>query len=158
MIKNQKFFGYTLIELLVVLSIISTIFGIGFISYRDFSRRQQVTSAMRAIRSDMRSAQERAISGNKPTGCNGTLQGFAFNVRSAQNYRVEAICNTNVTVSNVNLAQNISMSIPATNPIIFLPIGLGTNLPRNQIETIDVTQTATSYSQSISVSWTGEIK
>lgn len=150
--------GYTLIELLVVLSIISFIFGIGFIGYRDFSRRQQVTSAARGIRSDVKNAQERAISGNKPDGCDGTLQGFAFRVINPTSYSLEAVCNTNVVVKTTTLSENLKLETPSTNPVIFLPIGLGTNIPRGDTVTLSVSQTATSYTQVVTVSWTGEIK
>lgn len=150
--------GYTLIELLVVLSIISVIFGIGFVGYREFSRRQQVISTARGIKSDLKNAQERAISGNKPDGCSGTLQGFAFNVTGVASYSLEAVCDTKVSIKDVALSENLTLTPPSTNPIVFLPIGLGTSLPRDETVTISVTQVATGFTQTVAVSWTGEIK
>lgn len=70
--------GFTLVEILVAIGIMSLIIGIGGISYRDFSNRQQVSSATREIRSALRLAQTRAFSGEKPAGCTGTLLSYSF--------------------------------------------------------------------------------
>lgn len=70
--------GFTLVEILVAIGIMSLIIGIGGISYRDYSNRQQVTSAAREIRSALRLAQTRAFSGEKPSGCNGNLLSYSF--------------------------------------------------------------------------------
>jgi prepilin-type N-terminal cleavage/methylation domain len=44
--------AYTLIEVLVVLSIIGVLFGIGYVSYRDFSRRQELAGVAKNIQGE----------------------------------------------------------------------------------------------------------
>ena len=55
--------GYTLIELLVGISIIAIIFGVGFVSYREFSRRQSLTGVTKQLVGDLRLAQQLALTG-----------------------------------------------------------------------------------------------
>ena len=57
-------FGYTLIEILVGLTIIGIIFGVGFASFREFSRRQSLAGGVKTLVGDLRLAQEQAISEN----------------------------------------------------------------------------------------------
>ncbi len=85
-------FGFTLIELLVVLGISSLLFLIGFASYREFNRRQQITEAANLLKSDMLLAQQRALSGEKPAGCQGILNGYLVYFNSASSYQIIADC------------------------------------------------------------------
>src|SRR3989338_688450 len=86
--------GYTLIEILVAISITGMIFGAGFISFRDFSRRQVLVSAERALRGDLRLVQEYALIGKKPpnTNCDdpNMLAGYSFLRSLSSRYLIRA--------------------------------------------------------------------
>ena len=86
----KKYAGYTLIEILVSLPIVGLIFGIGYVNFRDFSRRQALAGVARMVKGDLRLAQEQALAGKKPTHafCNPSnqLDGFNFRVVSSQSY------------------------------------------------------------------------
>ena len=154
--------GYTLIEILVALTIVGLIFGIGYVSFRDFARRQAVAGMARSIVGDLRLAQEQALSGKKPSDifCDspGTLNGYNFRVVSSQNYVLEANCSGgNVQTKTVTIPSDLFISTPATNPITFKILGEGTNLPVEGV-TMNVTQRGTSHTRAISVSQSGKIK
>src|SRR5437762_5518928 len=95
--------GYTLIEILVGLSIIGILFAVGYLNFRDYARRQAVVAASRALKSDLRLAQEQALAGQKPTGC-GTLNGYQLNITSTTAYEIDAVCD----VGNVIAVKNIT--------------------------------------------------
>ena len=154
--------GYTLIELLVGLSIIGLIFSFGFVSFRDFSRRQAMESAVRDLRGQLRFTQERALSGQKPdvVSCNSPnrLDGYNFKIVSDSNYVVEAECSGGVEqIRDIKLSANITISTPSTNPILFKVIGQGNNIPIGTSVTITLTQIESGDTQDILVSASGDI-
>src|SRR3990172_5731384 len=70
--------GFTLIELVIVIGVMALLFGFGYASYREFARRQMVNGAVIQLRSNLRLAQQLALSGKKPeSGCN-TLNSYQF--------------------------------------------------------------------------------
>lgn len=151
--------GYTLIELLVVISIISTVFAVGFVSFRDFSRRQQVIAVARNLKSDLRNAQERASAGQKPDRCEGkTLDGYRFTGNST-GYRLMAVCeNRREIVIERQMTNGVTLDYSYNPAFIFRPLGLGTDLPRDERVVITVAQENIGNQQTVEVSWTGEIK
>ena len=154
--------AYTFIEILVALTIIGLIFGIGYVSFRDFSRRQALSGAARSIKGDLRLAQEQAISGQKPADifCDSpnTLNGYYFNRISATNYRLVATCSGgNVITKDVNIASDISISVNQ-NPVVFKVLAQGTNVPQATPAVITLTQAGTSNTATITITSTGEIK
>jgi len=153
--------GYTLIEVLVGLTIIGIIFSVGFVSFREFSRRQQLASAARSFRGDLHYAQELALAGNKPSNANcnapNTLLGFNFRFVSGSNYVIEASCSGgNVQIESRDLPTEIVVTAPAVNPILFKVLGKGTNIDSGSV-TITLTQVTTSRTVEITVNPNGEI-
>lgn len=57
--------GFSLIELLVVISILGLLAGLGIASFSSFNRASQLSNAASQLRSDIRLAQSRALSGDK---------------------------------------------------------------------------------------------
>lgn len=154
--------AYTFIEILVALTIVGLIFGIGYVSFRDFSRRQALLGTTRNIKGDLRLAQEQAISGEKPSDfrCDSpnTLSGYYFNRVSANSYSLVARCSGgNVVSKEVNLPSDISIAANQ-NPIVFKVLGQGTDVPQASPAVITLTQAGTSNTATISISSTGEIK
>ncbi|KKU04148.1 MAG: type II secretory pathway protein LspH [Candidatus Woesebacteria bacterium GW2011_GWC2_47_16] len=153
--------AYTLIEILVALTIIGLIFGIGYVNFRDFARRQALSGTARSVMGDLRLAQEQALAGNKPASvfCDppNRLNGYNMRVNSASTYQIEAACSGgNVVSKSVTMPANISISTPSPNPILFKILGEGTNLSADA--TITLTQAGTSNTRGITVTQGGEIK
>ncbi len=151
--------AFTFVELLVSITIVGILFAIGYVNFREFSRRQSVESVARKIRSDLRIAQSRALSGDKPSGCD-ILIGYNFRVASITAYELEGVCgNGNTTTKTVDLANvGISISSPSPNPILFKAVAQGTNIPAGQTASIVVTLTQANYAITVSVTGGGEIQ
>jgi prepilin-type N-terminal cleavage/methylation domain-containing protein len=149
-------YGYTLIEILVALTIIGLLFSFGYAGFRDYSRRQAVSDTLKMIQGDLRLAEGDAITGQKPTGCNTTLDTFSFRVVSQSEYVIEGNCGaTTIPVKDVILPSGIMISAPAT--LKFKVLGQGTNLV-GASWTITVTQTGTTNTGSVTVTSGGEIQ
>ena len=160
--KWQK--AYTLIEILVVLTIIAILFGFGYISYRDFQRRQALFGAAKVLQGDLRLAQEQALAGYKPDGCTQNLDYYSFQVVqidvNKNGYNLIANCGSQtVTVKGpVTPPPEILISMPNPNPIRFNVLGRGTNAITSPATTITLTQSVTNNTVSVVVTPEGEIK
>lgn len=151
--------GFTLIEILVTLTIMGLLFGFGFAGFRDFSRRQAVASAGRMVIGDLRLAQQKSLSGEKPSGCTGSLLRYDFNrVAGGLSYQIIAVCSGGNNTVNINLPSGISISSFTPNPISFKILGRGTNVPVGTDAAISLTQTGTVNTMTITVNSGGEIK
>ena len=120
--------AYTLIELLIVIAIIGILATIGFVSFREFSRRQTLTGVLKAVKADLRSAQQFALTGQKPEGC-VTLSGYLFNLSDSYVYELIASCEpSDIIIKTVDLSsKNITISsLPSF--IKFKVLGQGTDL------------------------------
>lgn len=155
--------GYTLIELLIVLFIMAVLLGTAVMSYRDFNRRQVVTSAVRQIRADLRLAQSEALAGRKPAGCDTstrTLNSYSFRRVSASSYAIEATCGNpdqNYSVRSTSLPSGVTMDNFNPNPISFKTIGDGTTLTIGTSILITVHATGTNYTETVTVRASGDI-
>ncbi len=146
----------------MALTIIGLIFGIGYVSFRDFSRRQALLGTTRSIKGDLRLAQEQATSGEKPDDfrCDSpnSLSGYSFNRVSANSYSLMAQCSGgNVVSKEVNLPSDISLA-SNQNPIVFKVLGQGTDVPQATPAVITLTQAGTANTATITISASGEIK
>jgi prepilin-type N-terminal cleavage/methylation domain-containing protein len=155
--KGKNDSGYTLIEILVALTIIGLLFSFGYVSFRDFSRRQAVSSAAKMVEGDLRLTQADAITGQKPDGCNTTLESYSFNVRSSSRYTIEANCAaTPIIVKDVNLPSGITIS-PLPGLLKFKVLSQGTNIGAGNW-VLTLTQTGTGNIAKVIVTSGGEIK
>lgn len=153
--------GYTLIEILVTLTIIGFLFSFGYVSFRDFSRRQQMAGEIKQIQGDLRLAQEMALAGQKPESSCTRLDGYGFNVYSDTDYKIEANCDgapgTDINKDS-GMPADLTISAPSPNPIIFKVLGEGTNIVASTSATITLTQVSTGRKASVVVTAGGEIK
>ena len=152
--------GYTLIEILVAISIIGVLFSFGFVSYRDFSRRQALSGLVKQIQGDLRLAQGDAAAGYKPSGCLGTLDSYSFYISSNSVYKVQANCGATTTdVKSVTLPSGATMSTNSIPSLLkFKVLGQGTNLSGGVDWIMNLQQAGTGVSASIMVTSGGEIK
>lgn len=151
--------AFTLIEILISLTIIGLIFAFGYVSFRDFSRRQALTGVTRQVKGDLRLAQENALSGNKPAACTGPLDAYFFTVSSFSNsYALEANCSGYAyLIKLVDMQPGISIS-STLRPIIFKVLGQGTNIPGGSQVTITLTQSDTGSTQVVTIDSGGNIQ
>lgn len=153
MVMNSK--GYTLIELLVGVSIVAIIFGVGFISYREFSRRQSLTGVTKQLIGNLRLAQQLALTGQKPAGqtCT-TLVGYMISRTSTTSYNLIGSCsNANHVIKTVDMPLNTTIS---AGSVTFKVLGQGTSLSSPLIFTITNIQANTSGTVTIGIG--GDIK
>lgn len=73
--RNVSPTGFTLIEMLIVIMIFTLITTGAVVTYRNFSRRQQVLQSAKVVQELMRFAQKKARVGEKPSSC-AILNGY----------------------------------------------------------------------------------
>lgn len=141
--------GFTLIEILIVMTIIGILFGVGYASYRDFSRRQTLIGIAKQIQGDLRLAQQMSLSGEKTEACNGKeLSGIGFGITKGTAppyYRIRIICGYDAA-GNYPIFKTYSLPLGFTynestfspNPILFKVLGQGTNIPSGQTATLTI--------------------
>lgn len=158
-LSKKKNSGYTLVEVLVGLSIIGMLFGLGFVSFRDFSRRQEISGFAKSMMGDLRLAQGMALAGQKPsTGTCNTLDDYSFKIISSSQYQISADCDgTPVVSKTVTLPIDLTVAFPSVNPIKFKVLGSGTNIPDGTSVPIVFSQLGTSNKFTITVGSIGEI-
>ena len=156
--------AFTLIEILIAISIMGLVFGVGYASFRGFSRRQSLISFARKIKGDLSLARQKAMAGEKPESlsCNSpnTLSGYNFRLVSNTNYVLEAVCSGGIVAvegKDIDAPGGVSMSYPSPNPIVFKVLGSGTNIVSSDAQ-ITLTQTGTGNTISVYVTKGGEIK
>ncbi|OGM23307.1 hypothetical protein A2961_04345 [Candidatus Woesebacteria bacterium RIFCSPLOWO2_01_FULL_39_21] len=163
--------GFTIVEILVVTVVLGIIFLVGTASYRDFSRRQVLESAVRQVRSDLNLAREWASSGRKPddplcTGVSESLSAYIFERTGGvgngcigawrNNYRINASC-TGGDVLDIKVA-NLPQSLCLNN---FTDIEFRTNAtytPHSSGVDIRVNDLVTGREVVISVDESGAIR
>jgi prepilin-type N-terminal cleavage/methylation domain-containing protein len=162
MLKSSAHEAYTLIEILIVIGIIGLLMSIGILQYRDYSRRQSLTSAARNLVSGLTLAQENALSGKKPALCT-SLNGYRVKTATptANSYTTCAVCNvTPIVELNCVASPAISDITYSSNQVMFKVLGQGTDIVGvsvNTVMTITVSQTSTGKSQTVSVAKGGVI-
>jgi len=163
LLKSNNFLGYTLIEILVAITIMVLLFLTGFASYREFSRRQELVSAVRQVHGDIRQAQENAIASKKPAGC-AVLDGFYFVVIPAGSYEIRWVCGASTGIEkSVTLPAGITISglspnLTPSNSILFKTLGQGTNIAAAGSTSFILTQANYAKTATITVTAGGEIR
>jgi len=130
---NSK--GYTLIELLIAMTIVTIVFTIGLVSFRDFSRRQALTGILKSVKADLRLAQQFALTGQKPVDCDSSnsLTGYTFRITGNYTYEIVANCVSGVTANDIIIKSvdfTVNQVTIEANPssVKFKSLGQGTNL------------------------------
>lgn len=141
--------GFTLIELLVVISIIGILFTIGIAAYSEFNRGQILSQAAKNFKNDLRQAQSKALSGEKPAGCTIALTGYQVTF-TANSYTLNALCPNTVLVKTTSLPQNVTFSGSPGN-ILFKVLTQGVEGAQT------ITLTAFSKTKQVAITAVGEI-
>lgn len=120
--------GFTLVELLVSISVVAILSGIGLAAFSSFNRRQIVASATRQLLSDLRLAQSKADSNEKPLYCKTNeldLLGYEFFIKKEVSphwcYTITPVCadlsSPLPSIKTVDIPEVISLAcITCPNP------------------------------------------
>ncbi len=139
-VKSQKS-GYTLVELLVVVSIMGILMTAGISSYRKFSQKQILATAVRELKSNLRLASTNASVGYKgercPCGLGGdgacgtvddpTISGWGATF-AADQYSVYGKCTTGAAFASkvTKLPESVAIN-PLPPTILFKVLQQGTD-------------------------------
>lgn len=111
--------GVTLIELLIVVGIIAVTSGMSMVGYNRFQENQSVRVAAAQLSTDLRQTQQKALSGEKPSGwcTSGTLASWRLIFISTTQYDLRSVCSdaTTRTDKTVSLPNNTSCSDAGCN-------------------------------------------
>jgi len=90
--RFKSVYGFTLIELMIVMVITVFLIGGGIAAYTNFNERQTVKSAGTQLYNDLRFAQSKASSQEKPAGCGqGAFEGYVLDF-TGTSYVIDALC------------------------------------------------------------------
>lgn len=173
-ISNFKFLifnsrlGFTLIEIMIGITIMSVLFVGGFTTYREFLRRQVLSTATLELKANLAATREKAISAERPTvgECGTKFLGYIM-IFTANSYTVRPDCDVSdpgVLSSyylTYTLASTVTISVtgtPVANQILFVPLAGGTDITSANGATITLTESTSGNSQTITVYPTGAIK
>jgi prepilin-type N-terminal cleavage/methylation domain-containing protein len=155
--------GFTFIELLISITIIGILLAIGSVSFREFSRRQQVSGAARQVKADLRLAQTEAFAGQKPAGCTGDLRAIFFRRLNNTTYSIDADCSgigSLINIKTVTMPPNTTLDAFSPSPpggsIQFKSVADGTNLAGDI--TLTIRGSSVSYIQNVIVKASGDIQ
>lgn len=152
----KKLLGFTIIELLITISVMALLFGIGAAKYISFNQGQIIKQAAQKLRSDLRVAASRAITGEKDN-CTGVFDGYLVNINSS-NYTIKSQCsivpgpgNTYGTTTTTVSVSPLVLS-PAATTIFFKALGQGVNAAAS------ITLSGFSKTETVTVNLSGEIQ
>ena len=158
--------GFTLIELLIVVTVMTTLFSVGYANYRGYTRKQQFLGALRTLEGDIRLTQTMASSGSKASCV--ILKGYRFKIdtgmksyfvipvcEGADGIGVEAAAVKEVVLSDAVALMTVNGSVE--DGILFFVLGRGTDLILDTPLEIILTQAGTAKIATMTVSAGGEI-
>lgn len=158
----RQFFnaGFSLIELLITVSIISLLTGLTMVGYGTFNKKQTVKTSAYQLASDLRLAQQKAISGEKPAGspgCTGDLLSWKVFIRSDSYYLV-ASCSIQSPQSSpvVYFPSNVTSSVGGIAIIEFTPL-TGAVASGNGTYTLTGDYSGTTYTNTVEITPSGGI-
>lgn len=117
--------GFTLIELLITVVIGGVLIAGAIAAYRGLGTKQKVKQAGISFQTDLKSYQQKALSGQKPIECGGgdTLSGYGISYVNAETYSVQAVCRTNnPAATQVSLPTDVVFAAAFNPAQIFFPV------------------------------------
>ena len=143
--------GFTLLELLVAMGIALVLAGGIFAGYERFNKNERLRQAGATLKSNLRLAQSKAMSGEKPTAGCTQLTGVTVSF-SGSSYTIQAQCTEGLVGSQITIILPTSITVSSTlSPLVFgvLNRGVGTD--------VTITLTDGSKSFAVTVSQSGDI-
>ncbi len=152
--KTPRETGFTLIELLISIVILSIVMSITAVGYNNYTKRQVLIQEALTLKDALRNAQTQASAGEKPLNIACTrLTGYQVSFQ-ANSYRVEAVCDPDVTTPVVATSLNNQLYFtPVPSPILFRVLNRGVDTPA----TITIGTISGNFTYVISVTQQGEV-
>jgi len=156
--------GFTLIELIIVVTVILVISVITILNYNLYNDKQRVKQAGFSLRSDLRLAQTRAMSGQKPFNCDETTTLVSYEVTfsgcgTGACYQIQPLCmkagipvDTSASRTQMTLLSGVTFK-ESYQPIQFLSVTGVTNLNADQ----SIVLTGAGVTYTVNVSRSGSI-
>lgn len=147
--------GFTFIELMVVVAIGAILTAGGLAAYRGVGEKEGLKQAGLTFESNLKLVQRRALSGEKPDGCTGTLLSFrVFAGGDNHSYLVAAQCSlASPGVISYQLDEGANFQMPITT--------LDFAVLRNGVsgaQTIILTTDSASFSYQVVIEESGVIR
>lgn len=162
---EKKSLGFTLIEIIVVTAISLTLVGLGVAGYSQFNQTQLLKQTAEDIKSTLRDAQNRALSGEKDNSvaaCGSApsslpLDHWRFSITGATTYSISGSCKGTTFGLRVYETPNNNITLsPASGTIDFKPLAQGAIT--GTLSTITLTNALNAKSINITISKSGEIR
>lgn len=135
--------GFTLVELMIAVVISGLLFGGALAAYRGLSARQVVKQAGISFASDLKNYQQKALAGQKPEECLGSLDGYEVSGIDSNSFSVTAVCTAGAPVAtDFDLPGEVIFQAAFNPGEIFFP-SLGSQVTGAQ--TIVLTKDSYSY-------------
>jgi prepilin-type N-terminal cleavage/methylation domain-containing protein len=135
--------GFTLVELLIVVTILVTLLGVGLASFNSFNRRERLKQAALTLKSNLRFAQTKSISVEKPTS--GCTEFVGMTVRFTQNsYAVTHECSPEGDVGDADTVTLVGMSFSPV-PSDFTFVSRSNSLSPSETQTITLINGTETY-------------
>lgn len=111
--------GFTLLELLIAIGIALVLSGGIFAGYERFNKNERLRQAGATLKSNVRLAQTKAISGEKPASGCSQLLGYGVSFTNVS-YTIQAQCSEGFAGPITRVTLPTSVTIPtAVSPIVF---------------------------------------
>ena len=136
--SRMRLQGFTLIELMVTTAIMMVLIGFSVVNYNAFNEKQHVSEAASNFKSQIRLAQSKALSGQKPvSGCTAFI-GYTVTFTSST-YTIEPECSEGKVYETeritVTLPKNVTFS-PVPSSFFYKPLMQGTSLSADLLITL----------------------
>jgi len=152
--------GFTVVELLIILSLIALLFALGVSQYNRFNRSQALVKAKGELVSNLRLAQSKAMTAEKPAGCGeNELEGHRLEFINNHSYKLVAVCNC-VDCPEVKATINFPSSVikqSGPDGIFFKVLNRGVEFIGPQPPLV-LSLVGSSETQTINLTTAGEIK
>jgi len=159
--------GYTLVEIMIGMTILSFLFIGGYTAYREFVRRQILTTAADDLKVNLYSARQKALGAERPGAdeCYPNFLGYSFTFNGTS-YTMAPNCDfgspgaLSPFVKTVSLPPPVSVSVSGTasqNKILFKALGGGTDVTGTPA-VITLTHTQSGNFKTITITGAGVIK
>lgn len=131
-------------ELLIVIAMMTVLFGLGVSRYLDFNQARRVKEVAQTLRADLQYARDRALAGEKVTGCT-TLVGW-YVVIYTRSYVFGCRCaNGDYLSKTISMPGEVVLAALPVTSFVFRPLGLGVDF-------------GSSAQALITVSWAGNLE
>jgi len=153
--------GFTLIELLVISSIVGLLLTVGVANYNNFNRKRILKEAALNLETNLRYAQEKALSGEKPSICTKAeaLDGWKLKFTSDQTYEILPLC-AGVEENGAKKSYQFNSSVSKTSgpdSFLFKVLAQGVDYSGNDEDAIMLSAFSGKWKYKIKITKSGEI-